>query len=377
MPPKRPSAPNPVEYTYAQPTNSSVSHSIASPPAISSTTFHIAGILTHVHGLAELPSSCTEVAVLWLLHPRLQDHRCMAPFAAHIITNYYAHLKTGAGGRGTGGKETGLIAVSFDQRNHGTRLVDKLANEAWRSGNEHHAQDMFSCFAGTAEDTSLLLNYLAAYAFPEGKVRIARNMVMGISLGGHAAWHLVMRDERFSAAIVVIGCPDYTRLMVDRARLSKRACWLEGQGKGFLGSKDWPQGLVEAIDRVDPASYFSKVLGRGAAPGEEDWARTMSEEEVRRVRPEMERCFGGKRLLILSGGADKLVNYKFSEPFLTWLKSATAKGGWFDDGGLHLKDVVAEGYGHEVPPSMVEEMLPFINETMDEADGRQRRRSKI
>lgn len=40
----------------------------------------------------------------------------------------------------------GLIAVAFDQRNHGTRLVDPLANEAWRQGNPRHAQDMFSVF---------------------------------------------------------------------------------------------------------------------------------------------------------------------------------------------------------------------------------------
>lgn len=44
-----------------------------------------------------------------------------------------------------------------------------------------------------------------------------------------------------------------------------------------------------------------------------------------------------------------------------------------------MKDVVAEGYGHEVPPSMVEEMLPFMKDTMAELEGESshRRRSKI
>lgn len=37
----------------------------------------------------------------------------------------------------------GLIAVTFDQRNHGTRLVDARSNEDWRSGNDSHALDMF------------------------------------------------------------------------------------------------------------------------------------------------------------------------------------------------------------------------------------------
>lgn len=40
-------------------------------------------------------------------------------------------------------RKSGLIAVAFDQRNHGSRQVNKLANEAWREGNKTHAQDMF------------------------------------------------------------------------------------------------------------------------------------------------------------------------------------------------------------------------------------------
>ena len=379
MPPKRPPSANPVEYTYASPKDNTPSDSMPHPGPISTTTVHIAGILTHIHGLSELPPSCTEVAVLWLLHPRLQTAECMWPFAAHLIGNYYAHARSQ-------GKELtrGLIAVSFDQRNHGTRLVNKLANEAWRSGNERHAQDMFSQFSGTAEDTSLLLNYLEAYAFPEGNVKVTRNMVLGVSLGGHAAWQLLLRDQRFSSVVVVIGCPDYTRLMVDRARLSKRKLWIEGKGKGFVGSKDWPWGLVSAVEKCHPAEWFSRVLGReGTGPGEEDWAREMTRDEVKRARPEMDRVFGGKRLLLLSGGADKLVNYRFSEPFLGWVKKAKASGGWFEDGGLWLKDVVVDGCGHEVPPVMVDEMLVFVNETMDgwekegDSEVKTRRASKI
>ncbi|KPI44763.1 uncharacterized protein AB675_8424 [Cyphellophora attinorum] len=381
--PKRPPTANPVEYTYdpppssttmssssststplpSMPSHSSVSDSIPHPGDLSRTTVHIAGILTHIHGLAELPPACTEVAVLWLLHPRLQTAECMWPFAAHLVRHHYdLHAR-----RGTSPK-LGFIAVSFDQRNHGTRLVDAHANKAWRDGNERHAQDMFSCFAGTAQDTSLLLDFLPAYAFPDGGVEIVRNMVLGVSLGGHAAWQICMRDPgRFQGVVVVIGCPDYTRLMVDRARLSKRKLWLEGKGEGFVGSADWPQGLVEAVRGSHPAEYFSGILGREGTEhaGKEDWAHEMSEEEAERVRPEMERCFGGgKRVLVLSGGSDKLVNYKFSEPFLGWLKKAIQKRGWFEDGGLWLKDVVVEGCGHEVPPVMVGEMLEFVEGTM-------------
>ena len=45
-----------------------------------------------------------------------------------------------------GSQVKGLLAVSFDQRNHGKRKVDDLANEAWRAGNKRHAPDMFSTY---------------------------------------------------------------------------------------------------------------------------------------------------------------------------------------------------------------------------------------
>lgn len=122
--------PNPVEHTFPTP-----------PPHVSFRTFSIAGILTTVFGLDEIRPQTTEVACLWLLHPRLQTKACMQPFADSTIGDWNARLWDGR----TRSKE-GLIAVAFDQRNHGSREVDKVANEAWRGGNPKHAQDMFSCY---------------------------------------------------------------------------------------------------------------------------------------------------------------------------------------------------------------------------------------
>jgi hypothetical protein len=182
--------PKPISKTY--PSN-------ANPALLSPTTYHIAGILTTVFGLTELPPSCTSVAVLWLLHPRLQTQDCMAPFAASCIHAWNARLQ-----HHCADDPKGLIAVSFDQRNHGTREVDTLANESWRRGNPRHAQDMFSCFHGTALDTSQLITYLPAYAFPEGERQVTENMVFGISLGGHAAWHVVLGDPRVTREVCCV-----------------------------------------------------------------------------------------------------------------------------------------------------------------------------
>ena len=35
-----------------------------------------------------------------------------------------------------------FLIATFDQRNHGSRKVSDMANEAWRTGNEHHAPDI-------------------------------------------------------------------------------------------------------------------------------------------------------------------------------------------------------------------------------------------
>jgi hypothetical protein len=103
----------------------------------SSESHVIAGIQITVYGLAELPKNISELAVLWLLHPRLQTQQSMAAFAFESIQHWNRQPKS---------KSKGLIAVSFDQRNHGSRQINALANEAWRQGNPRHAQDMFSSY---------------------------------------------------------------------------------------------------------------------------------------------------------------------------------------------------------------------------------------
>jgi pimeloyl-ACP methyl ester carboxylesterase len=342
---KPPPGTNPVEFTYKD-------HTI---PHISSQAYTIAGILCTVYGLSELTSTCRDVSCMWLLHPRLQTQECMAPFAADIITVYNKKHKSNHNARG-------LIAVSFDQRNHGTREVTPLSNEAWRGGNPTHAQDMFSNYHGTSVDTSHLIDYVGAYVFPEDKVKISQHIVLGISLGGHAAWHCVMQDPRISAAVVVVGCPDYGRMMGDRARLSKLKSWTYDQGKTFFGSKDFPAGLIGAVRRYDPAGLLWNQLK--AREGQEH-LHEVTEEDQTTLMPVMGRTLGNKRILNISGGKDKLVPYHASKPWLDWAKKAIGKGGWFEGGGLVLEDVVIEGCGHEVPHVMVPYMVRFVIETVE------------
>ena len=255
--------------------------------------------------------------------------------------------------------------MSFDARNHGTREVNSLANEAWRGGNAKHALDMFSCYAGTARDVSLLLEYLEGYVFPRGGRRVEENVVFGISLGGHAAWQCVLHEPRVGAAVVCIGCPDYERLMRDRARLSRLGSY-GGDGEGFVGSVDFPKGLVEGVRRWDPAGVFLGV-GEPGRLGEEHRVET-GERERDVLGSLMARTLGGKRVLNLSGGADKLVPYRCGEAFVTWLKRVVGKGGWCEDQGIVFEDIVFEGVGHECSPGMVKELLRFLQENREKAN---------
>jgi len=139
--------PNPVSEAYGG----------NAPGSLSSVTYHIAGVLTTVYGLDELSEyQPKDVACLWLLHPRLQTSEYMQPFVAPAIHDWNARIRDGR----TKSRK-GLIAASFDQRNHGTRQVHGIANEAWKNGNPSHAQDMFCCYRELLLFPDLTITYYA------------------------------------------------------------------------------------------------------------------------------------------------------------------------------------------------------------------------
>ena len=154
--------------------------------------------------------------------------------------------------------------------------------------------------------------------------------------------------------------------MSDRARLSKRKTWTETQGRDFVGSADFPTGLVEAVRRYDPAGLLLGSLHSSSPSGQEHLHYDLTQEERDALLPLMAKTLGNKRIINLSGGADKLVPYAMGKPFLDWLKASMAPGGFFAGSGLVLEDVVVEGAGHEVPPEMVERMERFLLETLED-----------
>ena len=342
--------PNPMEKTFRIP-----------PPPVSQKVFLISGILTTVYGLEELENlPVSDVACLWLLHPRLQTQECMKPLAGAMIAHWNKEHPR------MSGSVPGLIAVSFDQRNHGSRELDRLANEAWKSGNARHAQDMFSIYHGTSVDTSLLLDYLPSYVFPGAEHTIQVNLVCGVSLGGHAAWQCLFHDPRITAAIVVIGCPDYISLLCDRARLSKLSSWMGSSPSGsrFLGSQDFPESLINAVKRYDPAAIFSST-----SPNHSRELMTYKDPRFHQLA---EKHLCGKKVLNMAGGADKLVPYACAEPFLLWLKGLAGH-----DELIQVENIVFTGVGHEMSTEMVSSMAEFITKTLGSGARTSDRSSKI
>ncbi|KAI2630138.1 hypothetical protein GGS21DRAFT_217760 [Xylaria nigripes] len=341
-------------------TNNPLGSRSADGATVSKATVSIAGLQVDIYGLAELSATATSISCLWLHHPRLRKKEDMAYVADEMLSTFNASSASKTSARG-------LIAVAFDQRNHGTRLVSPLANNAWRDGNPTHAQDMFGAVSGTVLDTMHLLDLLEGYLFgagtglgasPEGQARhIDSNLVLGISLGGHSAWQLLFAEPRVTAGVMVIGCPNYMNLMQDRARLSKLQTFTADQGASFLGSKDFPKALISACEKYDPKAI---LFGTGEISSQP------SASEQDRLRPILDSKIRGKRFQVLSGGADKLVPYDAGRSFLDFFKNAT--GEWYKDGNVYVEDNIYPGVGHEFNAEMRQAAVRFVLNTVNSLD---------
>lgn len=233
---------------------------------------------------------------------------------------------------------------------------------------------MFNTYTGTSTDLSLLLTQLPHYL----PFTLSTHICGGVSLGGHATWVTLMREPRITAGMVVIGCPDYIRLMTDRAIRSRvpSTTTTEPPGKDFLGSQDFPQSLVAAVEQYDPAGI---LLGELDVYSPEDYLQEPSTTEIKRLGPIIDRTLAGKNIICLSGGKDRLVPYAQGEVFLSWLKRAIDdQTGWCRDKGIQLEDFQDPAAGHEFSAPMRKEAERWLCDLLaDEEDTSSIRDSKL
>lgn len=162
----------------------------------------------NTHGLEEI-----KINVLYLVHQRTGDDSYTSAIAQHIIESF------------TKQNDAPLIAVTFDLRNHGKRVVDEFRNDTWKGGNKNHAMDMVSAIHGNVADLKLIVDYLPVCLDldplnkdPDMPIKF-NNIVAGYSLGGH----IVIRFANAYPGLVSIinpniGCYDMSSLLINRLK---------------------------------------------------------------------------------------------------------------------------------------------------------------
>jgi pimeloyl-ACP methyl ester carboxylesterase len=222
-------------------------------------------------------------------------------------------------------------------------------------------------YTGTANDVSHVMTHLQSYL----PFKIAEHICGGVSLGGHATWILLMNEPRIRAGLVVIGCPDYVRLMTDRAGRSKLPSALNNNGepdvRKFLGSESFPPALIEAVEKYDPAGI---LLGELDIVTGDDYLHEPSEPEKKRLTAIINERLAGKKIICLSGGQDRLVPHKQGEPLITWLRKAVdVKSGWYKDHGVDVVDIVDPKARHEFSASMRKHAEDWLCGYLADGDG--------
>ncbi|KAG9056346.1 hypothetical protein FS842_010923 [Serendipita sp. 407] len=284
-----------------------------------SRTLLVAGISVDVYSsdlvAADAIDLTLPVCILFVLHGRMGSRNDVEKIAKHMLD------AQGSNGRSYHQRRE-LLVVTFDHRNHGSRLVDARANLGWdlkdlENHNERHALDMYTIQVGTARDVSLLIDFLPSYLFPNNERLVGQWALAGFSLGGHSTWICLCSEPRIEVAMPVVGCPDFLSLMTDRA--TRKGC-------DPSNAAHFPRSLVEFVRKYDPAT----------APF---------------TSPDNRNPFVGKKILAISGAKDRLVPWEFSESFFDSL--------YVGEGGLkeHFQD---EDAGHVWTTKMGDKMAEFV-----------------
>lgn len=192
------------------------------------------------------------INVLYLLHQRDGDSSYTDAIATHVLDHF------------TKNTSAPLIAVTFDLRNHGGRIVDSARNASWAEGNRSHAADMVSCIDGNVADLKNIVDFLPSYLNLESLVNTEdvsirySNIVSGYSMGAHTAIRFASRFPNHVTMInPTIGCSDMTSLLVNRLRGSsefhKKWFYYTYSELGLSAEEKtlYPEALHNTISRDD------------------------------------------------------------------------------------------------------------------------------
>ncbi|KAH8981586.1 Alpha/Beta hydrolase protein [Lactarius hatsudake] len=272
-------------------------------------TLNVAGLSTNVYTRANLRDKRTSepVVVLFLLHGRTESADHIDPIARAAFS--------WAAEKGASSREAprDFIVVTFDQRNHGKRMVDRREDLARSKNadqhNEPQAVDIYSTLIGALKDVSFLIDVLPSYVFPHDERTVGEWVLAGFSLGGHATWLALRHEPRIRIGIPICGCANIVALLelyTDKLGIPRTAPY-------------FPESLRALVRAYDPTT---------APPG----------------------AFVGKRILALSGADDTFVPWSASRAFMEAL----------DVGPRGKKKVMVLPGKHRCTDEMRDEMFQFF-----------------
>lgn len=332
---------------------------------------------SHAHGEAAADPGAATVTLL-LARPG-QEQRSSATLPVVLLLHPTGKCKEYVAEHLERYARQGYLAAAFDARYHGERalpqaglseepdalslaaigpaMVERIIEteprrlkvyhealvSAWRTGAER------PFLFDTVSDAFQIIDYLAA----RDDVDDARIGVVGVSLGGMAAWLLAAADERVASAAPAIGVQSF-RFALDHnlwgARVDTIRPVFEAAARD-LGRPDVDTAVVEAV--------WKRLVPGLAAAGPEDSAAAFD-------GPATLPCIAPRHLLVLSGEDDPRC------PLEGVRLAVAAAAPYYDDSSRlaksRLRHFVDLGVGHEMTENMWREIDAFLAETLLTSD---------
>mmetsp|Transcript_16759 Transcript_16759/g.47810 ORF Transcript_16759/g.47810 Transcript_16759/m.47810 type:complete len:305 (-) Transcript_16759:343-1257(-) len=218
--------------------------------------------------------------------------------------------------------EAGMMAVRWDAPNHGARLIDESANSHWLQGNLANATDMYAQMTSTLREIQVVLDFLPAKL----AVDFAKVAVVGFSQGGHAALLAFTNEPRIDVCVSALSAGDYLLNMTKRFEYFNAIAARKGMDRLPPFGALFPDALNRVVTRLDPV-HNTERLADGARP-----------------------------LLLLNGGADKLVPVECNAGLVRKLEPLYQSA----DAAEALRHIIYNGVRHEVTPEIEADSLAWL-----------------
>ena len=155
----------------------------------------------------------------------------------------------------------------------------------------------------------MVQKYLESYV--DGQFVPTEFIVTGLSLGGHATWNILAEDPRITKAVIIVGSPNLTSLLLER---------LGGYNSVPEGTREWPHALEKLYQARD--------------------------DGVSRI--------SGKTILILNGLHDTLVPSRFTH---LWMEKHAAN----NDVRFIEQGENGQWLSYEMMDKMIDWLLPILD----------------